>query len=147
AAGASGTVWEPMALQSKFPLPSVQVHYRRGCSLAESFYQSLLGPYQLLIVGDPLCQPWAMPPKVEVNIEPKQKISGEMEIVPKVSPAVGKAVGMIEFYLDGRLLVGLPPGKSLKLDTSPLPDGVHELRVIASNADPIESQGRVIVPF
>ena len=39
-----------------------QLHYARGCSLAESFYQSISGPYQLLIVGDPLCQPWAVLP-------------------------------------------------------------------------------------
>ena len=59
AAGASGTVAEPRAIQAKFPLPSLQLHYARGCSLGEAFYQSITGPYQLLIVGDPLCQPWA----------------------------------------------------------------------------------------
>ena len=26
-----------------------------GCTLAEAFYQSVLAPYQLLVVGDPLC--------------------------------------------------------------------------------------------
>jgi len=37
----------------------MQVQYCRGWSLAESYYQSLSGPYQLLIIGDPLCRPWA----------------------------------------------------------------------------------------
>ena len=54
AAGSSGTVIEPMALAEKFPHPSLHVHYARGCTLAEAFYQSVTGPYQLLIVGDPL---------------------------------------------------------------------------------------------
>ena len=59
AAGSSGTVAEPFAIQNKFPYASVQVHYARGCSLAEAFYQSVYAPYQLIVVGDPLCQPWA----------------------------------------------------------------------------------------
>jgi hypothetical protein len=50
AAGASGTIAEPYAIQAKFPLPSLQLHYARGCSLAEAFYQSISGPYQILIV-------------------------------------------------------------------------------------------------
>ena len=44
----------------------IQVHYARGCTLAEAFYQSVRGPYQLLIVGDPLCRPWADIPQVSV---------------------------------------------------------------------------------
>ena len=67
ASGASGTVDEPYAIQAKFPLPSMHLHYRRGCNLAESFYQSIAAPYQLLIVGDPLCQPWANRPRIEVT--------------------------------------------------------------------------------
>ena len=66
AAGASGTVTEPYAIAEKFPHPMLQVHYARGCTLAEAFYQSVCGPYQLLIVGDPLCRPWANIPKVTV---------------------------------------------------------------------------------
>jgi uncharacterized protein (TIGR03790 family) len=39
AAAASGTVMEPRAIQAKFPLPSLQLHYTRGCSVAESCFQ------------------------------------------------------------------------------------------------------------
>ena len=66
AAGSSGTVTEPFAIAEKFPSPMIQVHYARGCTLAEAFYQSVHGPYQLLIVGDPLCRPWADIPQVSV---------------------------------------------------------------------------------
>ncbi|MDA1085488.1 MAG: TIGR03790 family protein [Verrucomicrobia bacterium] len=62
AAGASGTVMEPLAIQAKFPDPFIHVHYVRGASLAEAFYQSVAAPYQLLIVGDPLCRPWGKAP-------------------------------------------------------------------------------------
>jgi hypothetical protein len=80
AAGASGTVTEPFAIPHKFPSPFLHVHYARGCSLAEAFYQSVFGPYQLLIVGDPLCQPWAAFPEVTLTgTESSQKLSGPAE--------------------------------------------------------------------
>ncbi len=50
AAGSSGAVEEPYSLQQKFPLPFIHETYARGATLAEAFYQSVLGPYQLLIV-------------------------------------------------------------------------------------------------
>ena len=55
---------EPYSIQAKFPHPGIHVHYCRGASLAEAFYQSVNAPYQLLVVGDPLCQPWATIPQV-----------------------------------------------------------------------------------
>lgn len=61
AAGASGTVTEPYAIQAKFPNAFLHVYYASGCTLGESFYQSVQGPYQILLVGDPLCKPWAKP--------------------------------------------------------------------------------------
>ena len=33
-------------------------YYAAGMSLAESFYLAVESPYQLLIVGDPLCRPY-----------------------------------------------------------------------------------------
>ncbi|QDT67160.1 hypothetical protein MalM25_00570 [Planctomycetes bacterium MalM25] len=78
ATGSCGTVAEPYAIQAKFPLPSLHVHYRRGCSLAESFYQSVAAPYQLLIVGDPLCQPWAQRPNLTVDGWPTPANGGDL---------------------------------------------------------------------
>ena len=57
ASGASGTVAEPLAIANKFPGARLHVHYARGCNLAEAYYQSVQSPFQLLIVGDPLCAP------------------------------------------------------------------------------------------
>lgn len=71
AAGSSGAVTEPYALQEKFPHPQMYVQYARGASLAEAFYLSVTGPYQLLIVGDPLCQPFANAPQPELATELK----------------------------------------------------------------------------
>jgi hypothetical protein len=63
AAGSSGTVIEPFAIPAKFPTPFLFYHYAKGATLAEAYYQSVQGPYQLLIVGDPMCQPFAPRPK------------------------------------------------------------------------------------
>ena len=67
AAGSSGTVTEPYALQEKFPHAQMYVAYARGASLAEAFYSYVTGPYQLLIVGDPLCQPCSPAPQPHVD--------------------------------------------------------------------------------
>lgn len=148
AAGASGTVSEPGAIQAKFPLPSLHVHYVRGCSLAESFYQSIAAPYQLLIVGDPLCQPWASFPKVSVTgVKPDEEVNGTMTITPAATDAKGRNVALFETYVDGRLVARSEPGHPLSLDTNHLLDGYHELRIVGVAGDAIATQGRVIVPF
>jgi len=148
AAGASGTVFEPIALQCKFPLPSLFLHYGRGCSLAESFYQSVAAPYQLLIVGDPLCQPWAVFPTVEVEgIEPNQEVAGKLAIHAKATTTSSHGVGFIELLIDGRLVARYRPDHTPEVDTAKLPDGYHELRVVAVGAGPIETRGRAIVPI
>lgn len=148
AAGASGTVVEPRALQAKFPLPTLQLHYARGCSLAEAFYQSVAGPYQLLIVGDPLCQPWAVPPVVTVEgLKPNQEVHGDVEIKPGGTAPLGRQLGIFEVLVDGRLVARCQPGQSLTFNASKLLDGYHELRIVGANLDAIETQGRIVVPF
>jgi len=147
AAGASGTVIEPLALQSKFALPSLFLHYARGCSLAESYYQSVSGPYQLLIVGDPLCQPWAIAPKVVVDgIEPGQEVTGVLSIKATAEAPPPERVGTLELFIDGRLVARFRPGRTLQLDTAKLIDGYHELRVVAAIASKIQTRGRLVLP-
>jgi len=146
AAGASGTVTEPYAIQAKFPTPLMHVYYSRGCSLAESFYQSVAGPYQLLIVGDPLCQPWAERPHVEVQgIESNQELEGVVKL--KVSASGKNDVDHVEVFLDGRRQSSFPANFSHQFDTRALSNGPHELRLVAVADDRQETQGRVVIPF
>jgi hypothetical protein len=148
AAGASGTIFEPLALQAKFPLPSLFIHYARGCSLAEAFYQSVAEPYQLLIVGDPLCQPWAATSKVTLmGVKPGDEVKGNFTVQPQVNAAPGHRIGSLELFTDGRIVARFPTGKTLDLDTTKLADGYHELRIVAIDADPIETQCRTIMPI
>lgn len=168
AAGASGTVAEPYSFQAKFPTPFIQYFYARGCSLAEAFYQSLSTPYQLLIVGDALCRPWGRRLEVSVKgINPSSTIrgvvvsgnekkefmpigsaiSGVVRITPSAKSPDGIEPGSFELYSGmGRLLMKVKPGESFELDTTKLPDGPQELSVIARGADPLGTQGRLVLP-
>jgi hypothetical protein len=146
AAGASGTVAEPIAMYQKFPTSTIQVHYARGCTLAEAFYQSVWCPYQLLIVGDPLCRPWADIPRVTVaGVNAGDTLHGQVKIEPAVAPDSKARAVRFELFVDGVRAAACDPGETLPLDTSALADGHHELRVVAIGLPPIESQGRQII--
>ncbi len=145
AAGASGTVIEPYALPHKFPTAFMHVHYARGCSLAESYYQSLSGPYQLLIVGDPLCRPWATMPTVELSgVEDGATVSGRLSLRP-TAQTIGTPVDRFELFVDGRRRARCGVDEVLELDTRTLIDGYHELRIVGIEGGAIESQGSLAV--
>ena len=163
AAGSSGTVIEPYALQAKFPHPAIQLHYARGATLAEAFYQSVQSPYQLVVVGDPLCRPWATIPQVEVvtagdgqEIATNATLSGSIELLPRATVASQKsprdgsastgAVDHFTLFVDGVQLAQCRPGDRLPLDTAQLADGHHELRVVATESSSVQSQGRWVLP-
>ncbi|MFM7207939.1 MAG: hypothetical protein ACKO4T_14855 [Planctomycetaceae bacterium] len=153
AAGSSGTVIEPYSIPAKFPHAALQVHYARGASLVEAFYQSVRCPYQLLVVGDPLCQPWAQVPEVEVVLasdarvlEPGTVLTGTIELEPRATVPGGGVVDRYELFLDGLRVTDCGAGGRLVLDTAALSDGHHELRVVAIESSPVETQGRAVVP-
>ena len=163
AAGSSGTVIEPYALQEKFPHPAIQVHYARGAALAEAFYQSVVAPYQLLVIGDPLCQPWALIPEIEAytlpeatRLEPGRVLSETVEIeargrIPGESAGEGldsrPVVDRFEFFIDGVRSGQCAAGERYRLDTKSLSDGYHEMRVVGISSSTVETQGRLVIPF
>lgn len=147
AAGASGTVVEPYSFQEKFPHPMIHVHYARGCSLAESFYQSVYGPYQQLLVGDALCQPYAVKPTIKISSpRPMETISGSFELTMDQSGSPVDTAG-IEIFIDGMMVLRSRAGSSVKLNTVGTPDGYHEIRVVVVGRDSIETRGRAVVPL
>ena len=148
AAAASGTVTEPYAIPNKFPSPMMQVHYARGCTVAESFYQSVLCPYQLLIVGDPLCRPWANIPEITVaGVTADETVHDEIKVKPKARFAGGVEAEHFEMILDGLKIRECPPDGSLEVDTAMIADGAHELRVVAVSKGPVPARGEKIIPF
>ncbi|QDS96989.1 hypothetical protein [Adhaeretor mobilis] len=159
AAGASGTVIEPTANPNKFPNAALHVHYARGCSLAESFYQSISGPFQLIVVGDPLCQPWAKPKTLAMKEKLPRVVSGKVRLLPEVIPAsldarnsakengTGSNAGAnpmlgYEIYLDGDRLGAIPPGEEFDWDTTQAADGYHRLVVVGVEKSDVLTQSR-----
>lgn len=143
AAGASGTVTEPYALQGKFPNPFIHVHYASGCSLAEAFYQSVTGPYQLLIVGDPLCTPWRR--DFTVNAQPTSRQdpwSGKVVIAATTESREGLAAKELSLFVDGVRHSVVMPGRDFELDTSRYADGDHQITILGRANDAVETTGR-----
>ena len=104
------------------------------------------GPYQLLIVGDPLCRPWADFPQVSVT----GVIRGRRErcsAAPTGRHRCQRSYGGLRAGRRRSLSAQCPPRGTFPLDTTTLGDGYHELRVVAIGPPPIESQGRKIVPI
>lgn len=58
AALSGGAVAEPYSIPAKFPSPMLYGYYASGVTGIEAFYLSITSPYQYLIVGDPLVQPF-----------------------------------------------------------------------------------------
>jgi hypothetical protein len=147
AAGASGTVTEPFAVQAKFPTPFVHYHYAQGCTLAEAFYQSLAGPYQLLIVGDGLCAPWKRRLTVVADgLTAGAVLKGPLRISPTATSDDGITAASFELHLDGRRVAAGPAGKGLEFDTTKAPDGPHELAVVAIGADALATNASLRMP-
>lgn len=142
-AGSAGTVAEPLALWQKFPLPSIHVHYARGCSLAEAYYQGMAGPWQTLVVGDPLARPFARFATVTLPAAlTAGPLAGTQAVEAGLEPAVAQAGGRLELWVDGRLRAQGAVGTALSWDTAAEDDGVHDLRLVHVAGDAIETRSQ-----
>lgn len=143
AAGTSGAVTEPFALQEKFPTAFMHLFYAQGGTLAEAFYQAINGPYQLLVIGDPLCRPWGRDSQITIpGISAGTTIRGKFELLPAVENSAG-AVGDFVLFVDGREIAAAAPGTPLVLDSAKFDDGDHTLVTIARHKDGVQSVSRV----
>lgn len=161
-AGSSGAVTEPYALQEKFPHPNMYVVYARGVSLVEAFYLSVSGPYQLLIVGDPLCQPFSHAPQLELNSQLRtlevdqplqleltdQGISYDAWLDSSTPQAQGRqplAAKQLRMLLDGIVPQQVPNQAALRIATKGIGLGYHEiaLQFIADGPLSIRSESKV----
>ena len=58
ATATSGTVVEPYAIAAKFPNAFIFLHQQRGVTMIEAIYLATRSPLQLLVLGEPLANPW-----------------------------------------------------------------------------------------
>jgi hypothetical protein len=149
AAGSSGTVTEPYALWTKFPTARLFVHYASGCTLLESFAQSVASPMQMALVGDPLLAPWAKPQGVTLVslADEADALSGTVEFAASTWAGPRDPEARIFYLLDGRsvLASGTPP--LVHLNTTQLADGYHELRAIVYSGGLVRHQGYSTLGF
>jgi len=164
AAGSSGTVVEPYALQEKFPHPQMYVHYARGASLAEAFYLSVTGPYQLLIVGDPLCQPFSnapapgigtqlrlLKPREPLQLEPNLDAPSYMDWLnaeelraKRVAPLAAVGIGLL---FDNQNLKTAVIKSKIDINVSGSAPGYHEVCLRFFADDPLAQRSDTIVPI
>ncbi len=141
ATGTSGTVTEPFAIPHKFPLPFIHGYYAEGSSLAEAFYQSMMGPYQLLVLGEPLARPYAKFAKVKIAApDTKAPWTGTVEVKADVKMPKDVEPASLELWVDGQLVAEEPAGEALTLDTTTLDDGVHDVRLVVVEDTMIETR-------
>jgi tetratricopeptide (TPR) repeat protein len=141
AAGSSGAVAEPFSFQEKFPVPLIHAWYADGCSLAESFYQSVRVPYQLIIVGDPLARPFAAFASIKLKSpQLTRPWSGIVVIEPDIRLPQGKPASKVEFWVDGQFQFDVPVNEDFSWDTRTVEDGSHDIRLVAIEDSGIETR-------
>lgn len=134
AAVSSGAVTEPYSIQNKFPHPMIHVHYVDGLTAAEAFYSSVTCPYQLLIVGDPLCRPYANPARFTLQHQLNQnQLSVSIQLQdPNSEPDTVQV--LVDGVLRGR--AAYEPKINLKLDGSK--QGACEIRIVVSQGQRVQ---------
>jgi hypothetical protein len=164
AAGSSGTVTEPFALQEKFPHPHMYAYYASGATLAEAFYLSVTGPYQLLIVGDPLCKPFSHAPQLDFDTEIRYLQPGDVVALamPESSesyedwseqpePLASRQTPLppigISVLFDGGNPRSGPVKPNIEIKTAGLAAGYHEVQVRFAGGDPLAQRSEVMMPL
>lgn len=137
ATASSGTIMEPYALWTKFPSAYFYVSYAKGCSMVESYYQSIRSPLQILLVGDPLATPWK--PKAELFITnlKNKTVRGKITIKTDIKNEGHQFYSFYMLLVDGKLH---SKGSTVKFDSTEVNNGKHKLRVIAYLIGNVRSQ-------
>jgi hypothetical protein len=98
-------------------------------------------PYQTLVLGDPLCRPFAF--LAEVGLEgadPAAPWKGTVEVRARVDAAPGHGPERVELWVDGRRAAEGAPDAALPWDTATVPDGVHDVRLVAIETGPVATR-------
>ena len=132
AAMTSGSVREPYAVQHKFPLPMMYPYYADGVSAIEAFYLAIESPYQTLIVGDPLCQPYAKAPSewVDIDVSRTSPRVIQFQRKPLELDVPTSVTRMVDVYVEGRLIKQSPPVATIRMNLPVNATGTIEVRAV-----------------
>jgi uncharacterized protein (TIGR03790 family) len=137
ATASAGTVTEPYSIWTKFPHVCFFAHYVRGHTMLESFYLSIRSPTQILLVGEPLARPWAVPLMLTVVALEDGPLSGTAAFALATMPVVAEGQLEYQVLVDGEPVAGRSPHHRFSFDTTDLADGYHELRVVSYVRGPL----------
>ncbi len=129
ATASAGAVVEPYSNPNKFPSARFFVHYASGCTMLESFYQSIACPFQSLLLGDPLAKPYAVP--LSVKVLGADTIENDFTYLASASCKAANAKFLYSFLLDGKEIKEASADNSVHLRLLHIADGYHELRAVA----------------
>lgn len=144
ATASEGTVFEPLAIWTKFPSARFFAHYANGCTILESFFQSIRCPLQILLVGDPLARPFAPPLPAVLKEAPAE--AGRRMFTLQVGGDVPAGLEY-SFWLDGKPLARRAPLSSVEVDESRVGGGYHTLRGVAETTAPVPQEGSALAEF
>lgn len=133
----SGAVTEPYAIWAKFPDARFYVYYASGCTMLESYFQSIRCPLQLLIIGDPLACPWSEP--AEIFLSGAEGVAGveSAELSVEVKSGGLDHYGRVLFMVDGRIVAR---GTGMTLAAADYNDGAHVLRIVVYRTGMVQNQ-------
>ena len=137
----AGMATEPYANWVKFPHARFFVHYASGCSAMESFYQSILSPVQVLLLGDPLSQIAGLPVEIK-TIGLSKEISSSLDasfVAEAKFPIPAKVLYSALF--DGKQIKEADNISLIDLPFKEAGDGYHEVRIIAQALSPVTPGG------
>ncbi|MDF7808082.1 hypothetical protein P4E94_11580 [Pontiellaceae bacterium B12219] len=130
ATGSAGSVVEPYSNPDKFPSARFFVHYAAGCTMLESFYQSIACPLQVLLIGDPLAKPYALP--FSVKVLGAETLKNDFTYLANAESKIPNISFQYAFLLDGKQIQAMSDDNSVYLRLKNISDGYHEIRAIAS---------------
>lgn len=145
ATASAGSVVEPYSNANKFPSARFYVHYASGCTMLESFYQSIACPLQNLLVGDPLAKPYAVP--LSVDVLGADRIVRDFTYVAQAKCRETGAQFLYSFLLDGKEIAAPSEEPSVYLRVIKLADGYHELRAVARIKHLVQFSASTDKPF
>ncbi len=133
----AGMVTEPYNGWGKFPHARFYAHYTSGCTAMESFYQSILSPVQVLLLGNPLSQITTLPVQLKA-IGLSKEISSKCDaaFVAKAKFPI-RARALYSALLNGKKIKDADEISLIDLPYSEMGDGYHEVRLIAQAKLPV----------
>ena len=114
AAGSYGAVVESCQWIQKYPDPMDYFYQTRGFSLAEAYYQSVVNPFEGLLVGEPLAAPFARPGSADwSSLTNGSVLSGQATLTPVFTAATTNLpLARVDLFVDGTFfetMTNLPP--------------------------------------